>query len=301
MMFVKRATTVGAGLIFAGVTAAAVELPHGFVYLADMAPAIRQDIRYSSAHNFIGRPVQGYLANECVLTEPAAAALAQVQTELAAKKLSLVVWDCYRPARAVRNFLAWSQVPEDARMKAEFFPNTDKAQFLALGYLASRSAHSRGSTVDLAIVPSNLRSLPAYDQMVPLRPCTAPRGERFDDGTIDFGTGYDCFDPLASTANPSVPREAMSNRILLQRLMQRSGFKSYSREWWHFKLAYEPFPQRSFDFPIIARGSSQADTQAKLPSLRSHWASFKAAVLHRDSTANGSWRFMRIDAGHKTD
>jgi len=291
MMFVKLATTVGAGLIFGGVTAATVELPHGFVYLADVAPTIRQDIRYSGAHNFIGRPVQGYLANECVLTERAAAALALAQTGLAAKKLSLVVWDCYRPARAVRDFLAWSKVPADSRMKAEFFPNMDKVQVFALGYLASHSAHSRGSTVDLGIVPSNLRSLPAYDRTLPLRPCTAPKGERFEDGTIDFGTGYDCLDPLASTANPSVPREAISNRILLQRHMQRSGFKSYSREWWHFEFADEPFPQQSFDFPIIARRSPQANTQAKASLFYTHRASFKVAVLHRHNQRHQLCRY----------
>jgi D-alanyl-D-alanine dipeptidase len=236
--------------------AAGPKLPKGFVYLADIDPAIRQDIRYAGLHNFMGRPAEGYLANECVLTEKAARALSQVQAELAVRKLSLMVWDCYRPARAAREFLAWSRTRQDARMKAEFFPNADKAQLFALGYLTSRSAHSRGSTVDLAIVPADLAALPAYDPTAPPKPCSAAKAERFEDGTIDFGTGYDCFDPLASTANPHVTAEATANRKLLQELMRRFGFRPYSREWWHFELADEPFPQQNFDFPIVARGSS---------------------------------------------
>jgi D-alanyl-D-alanine dipeptidase len=145
-------------------------LPAGFAYLADADASIRQDIRYAGAHNFIGRPVAGYLAGECLLTEKAVQALEQVQAELASRKLSLIVWDCYRPTRAVRDFLAWSKVPQDARMKAEFFPGTDRAQLVALGYVASRSAHSRGSTVDLGIVPGNVRKPPIYDPLAPLRP-----------------------------------------------------------------------------------------------------------------------------------
>jgi zinc D-Ala-D-Ala dipeptidase len=236
--------------------AAGAKLPKGFVYLAEIDPGIRQDILYAGSHNFMGRPVEGYLANECVLTEKAARALSQVQAELAARKLSLIVWDCYRPARAVREFMAWSKMPQDARLKAEFFPNTNKAQLFALGYLDSRSAHSRGSTVDLGIVPADLPALPAYDPTAPLKPCTAAKGERFEDGTIDLGTGYDCLDPLARTSSPHVTAEARSNRKLLQQLMQRFGFKPYSREWWHFELADEPFSQQRFDFPIVARGSS---------------------------------------------
>jgi zinc D-Ala-D-Ala dipeptidase len=237
------------------VVAAAKKLPKGFVYLADIDPGIRQDIRYAGLHNFVGRPVQGYLANECVLTEKAAHALSQVQAELAAKKLSLIVWDCYRPARAVSEFIAWSKTSRDIRMKAEFFPNTNKSQLFALGYLASRSAHSRGSTVDLGIVPADLPALPAYDPTAPLKPCTAAKAERFEDGTIDLGTGHDCLDPLASPSSPDVTAEATSNRKLLQQSMRRFGFKPYSREWWHFELADEPFPQQSFDFPIVARSS----------------------------------------------
>jgi D-alanyl-D-alanine dipeptidase len=126
-------------------------LPKGFVYLRDIDPTIVQDIRYAGSHNFVGRPIRGYLAAECILSEPAANALADVQSRLAEKKLSLIVWDCYRPKRAVDDFLQWSKDPARSEMKTEFYPRNDKEDLFALGYLAKPSAHSRGSTVDLAI------------------------------------------------------------------------------------------------------------------------------------------------------
>ena len=120
-------------------------LPKGFVYLRDIDPTIVQDIRYAGSHNFVGRPIRGYLAAECILSEPAAKALESVQRKLAEKKLSLVVWDCYRPKRAVDDFLQWSKGPTHSEMKAEFYPHADKEKLFALGYLARRSAHSRGT------------------------------------------------------------------------------------------------------------------------------------------------------------
>jgi D-alanyl-D-alanine dipeptidase len=162
------------------------------------------------------------------------------------------MWDCYRPARAVADFASWSRIPGDHRMKQEFYPNTDKSRLFALGYIASQSAHSHGTTVDLGIVPSNVTYPPAYDPNTPLQPCTAPKGQRFDDGTIDLGTGYDCLDPLATTTNPRVSKDAINNRLLLRGLMVRYGFRPYSREWWHFQLNSDPFGQ-AFDFPIVSR------------------------------------------------
>ncbi|HEY6257117.1 MAG TPA: M15 family metallopeptidase [Xanthobacteraceae bacterium] len=258
-MSIKLVTMLGGCLIVSSLAATGAELPSGFSYLANVEPAIREDIRYAGSHNFVGRPVAGYLAGACVLTDKAAVALRQVQAALAAEKVSLIVWDCYRPARAVRDFLGWSKMPQDARMKAEFFPNTDKRELFSLGYLASRSAHSRGSTVDLGI--GQIAPLPAYDPAAPLKPCTAPQGERFADGTIDLGTGYDCLDPLASTASPNVSATASSNRTMLRELMRRAGFRPYWREWWHFELIDEPFPQQSFDFPVVAHGASRPKTQ----------------------------------------
>ena len=229
--------------------ASASELPVGFIYLREAIAGIPQDIRYAGAHNFLGRPVDGYLANECILTKQAANALAKVQAALVAGDLSLIVWDCYRPARAVADFKAWSAEANDQVAKAEFYPRTAKASFFKQGYLASRSGHSRGSTIDLGIVPLSAAGL-APEAAAGQISCTAQRGERYDDHTIDFGTGYDCLDPISSVADPSVSEQARQNRKLLRDLMSGAGFKPYDKEWWHFQLADEPFPSQYFDFPV---------------------------------------------------
>ncbi len=234
------------------VAARAGSLPKGFAYLREVDPTIVQDIRYAGSHNFVGRPIKGYLAAECILSEPAAHALKAVQNKLASKNLSLIVWDCYRPKRAVDDFLRWSRDATRVDMKTEFYPRTDKQSLFALGYLAVRSAHSRGSTVDLGIVPSAFSFAPQPGPPPSLKPCTAPKGERFEDGTIDFGTGYDCLDVLGSTSNPRVGTVALGNRQMLKATMREAGFRSYFREWWHFELANEPF-NNGFDFEIMAR------------------------------------------------
>jgi D-alanyl-D-alanine dipeptidase len=249
-------TLIAAGVALIGVTLpgpamAGSDLPKGFVYLRDIDPAIVQDIRYAGSHNFVGRPIRGYLAAECILSEVAAKALETVQRKLAEKKLSLVVWDCYRPKRAVADFLQWSKDPTHSEMKAEFYPRTDKEKLFVLGYLATRSAHSRGSTVDLGVVPATLSSAPRPDPAQPLKACTSPKGERFEDGAIDLGTGYDCLDVLASPSNAGVGEAALRNRQMLKSIMQGAGFRSYAREWWHFELADEPFHD-GFDFEVSA-------------------------------------------------
>jgi D-alanyl-D-alanine dipeptidase len=226
-------------------------LPRGFVYLRDIDPTIVQDIRYAGSHNFVGRPITGYLAAQCILSEPAANALKAVQRTVADKKLSLIVWDCYRPKRAVEDFLKWSRDPAHSEMKAEFYPRTDKQRLFALGYLATRSAHSRGSTVDLGIIPGGLSSAPTPEPSQALKACTLPKGERFEDGTIDFGTGYDCLDPLGSTSNALAGATALHNRQMLKSYMVGAGFRPYTREWWHFELINEPF-HHGFDFEISA-------------------------------------------------
>jgi D-alanyl-D-alanine dipeptidase len=231
-------------------------LPKGFVYLREVDPTIVQDIRYAGSHNFVGRPIKGYLAAECILSEPAATALKSVQSKLAGKDLSLIVWDCYRPKRAVDDFLQWSRDPARTEMKTEFYPRADKQSLFARGYLAVRSAHSRGSTADLGIVPSAFSFAPQPGPPPSLKPCTAPKGERFEDGTIDFGTGYDCLDVLGTTSNPRVGAVALGNRQMLKSTMREAGFRSYFREWWHFELANEPF-KNGFDFDISASPSNE--------------------------------------------
>jgi zinc D-Ala-D-Ala dipeptidase len=230
-------------------------LPKGFVYLRDIDPTIVQDIRYAGSHNFVGRPIRGYLAAECILSEPAAKALEVVQRKLTEKKLSLIVWDCYRPKRAVNDFLRWSKDPTHSEMKAEFYPRADKEKLFAFGYLARPSAHSRGSAVDLGIVPATFLSAPPNASQPP-KACTSPKGERFEDGTIDFGTGYDCLDVLAYTSNARVGGTALRNRQTLKSCMQGAGFRPYAREWWHFELIDEPFHRREFDFEVSASPSS---------------------------------------------
>jgi len=234
---------------------AAAALPTGFVYLRDVDPTIVQDIRYAGSHNFVGRPIKGYLAAECILTEPAATALQAVQRRLAGKNLSLIVWDCYRPKRAVDDFWQWSRDPAHDEMKAEFYPRTDKARLFALGYLARRSAHSRGSTVDLGIVPSGFSLPPPWSPSQPQKSCTLPKGERFEDGTIDLGTGYDCLDVLGNTSNAGVGPTARQNRQTLKTHMQHAGFRPYAREWWHFELIGESF-DHGFDFEVSSSPSS---------------------------------------------
>jgi zinc D-Ala-D-Ala dipeptidase len=231
-------------------------LPKGFVYLRDIDPTIVQDIRYAGSHNFVGRPIRGYLAAECILSVSAANALETVQRRLTEKKLSLIVWDCYRPKRAVEDFFQWSKDPTRSEMKAEFYPRTDKEKLFALGYLARRSAHSRGSTVDLGIVPTASSFAPSPNPLLPLKECTSPKGERFEDGTIDFGTGYDCLDVLANTSNALAGGIALHNRQTLKSYMEGAGFRSYGKEWWHFKLISEPFNRDGFDFEVSASPSS---------------------------------------------
>jgi D-alanyl-D-alanine dipeptidase len=248
----------GVALIIAVLSAPALAgsaLPKGFVFLRDIDPTIVQDIRYATSHNFVGRPIEGYLAAECILSEEAANALETVQRKLAEKKLSLIVWDCYRPKRAVDDFLQWSKDPTHSEMKTEFYPRTDKEQLFALGYLAKRSAHSRGSTVDLGMIRAGSSSEPPPSPSQPLKSCTSPKSERFEDGALDFGTGYDCLDVLASTSNTLVGEVALQNRQTLKSYMEAAGFRPYAKEWWHFELANEPFHD-GFDFEVSASPSS---------------------------------------------
>jgi D-alanyl-D-alanine dipeptidase len=249
---------IAAGVaLWVGAAAAEPGLPDGFVYLRDVDPSIRQDIRYAGSHNFLGRPADGYGAAECVLTDAAAQAIRRVQAGLGLRGHALIVWDCYRPARAVADFVRWMGDP-DSRMKGEFYPRTSKTQLVALGYIAARSGHSSGSTVDLGLIPLGRASEPArWTGRGPLKPCTAPKGERFDDGAVDLGTGFDCFDELAHFGSLAVAPTAKANRALLRETMVAAGFAPYDREWWHFRLVDEPFPDRVFDFSIPPRRSAR--------------------------------------------
>lgn len=235
-------------------TPAGPRAPADFVDLATVDPSIRSDLRYATAHNFVGRPVAGYAEPRCLLTRRAAEALHRVQTAALARGRSLKVYDCYRPQRAVDDFVAWAKLPGEQRMKGEFYPEEPKDRLFADGYLGAPTAHSRGSTLDLTLVPVPTADQPAYAPGQPLVACTAPAGRRFPDNSVDMGTGFDCFDTRAHTADPRITGAARNNRQLLKRLMTAEGFENYDREWWHYRYADEPYPKTYFDFPV-ARSS----------------------------------------------
>jgi len=224
-------------------------LPTGFVYLREHAPTISQDIRYAGFHNFVGRPIRGYKARECILTEAAAQALAKVQKALNRVGLSLKVYDCYRPLMASDDFLVWSKEINHQKMKAEFYPNVEKQDFFRLGYVAEKSAHNRGSTVDLTLISQGSSSAP-YHPGQPLYACTAPYAKRYRDNSVDMGTGYDCMDKRSHVSNHYIGVTAFTHRILLRHLMVKYGFVPYNKEWWHFTLKSEPYPDQNFNFVV---------------------------------------------------
>jgi D-alanyl-D-alanine dipeptidase len=233
-------------------TAQASNLPNRFVYLKDIDPSIIQDIRYAGYHNFIGRPIKGYEANECILTKKAALALRDVQTELKKSDLSIKVYDCYRPQMAVNDFVEWSKIISQQNMKPEFYPHINKSDFFKLGYVAEKSSHTRGSTIDLTIVSVPIRQQADYHRGQSLVACFLPYKIRYQDNSIDMGTGFDCFDPSAHGDNRGINLIAFQHRQLLRALMEKYQFVSYPQEWWHFTLKDEPYPNTYFNFLIVS-------------------------------------------------
>ncbi|WP_328613605.1 M15 family metallopeptidase [Amycolatopsis sp. NBC_00355] len=221
-----------------------------FVALSDVAPSILQDIRYATRHNFVGQRVDGYLEPTCILTRQAAEGLRAAQAQLRKRGYTLKVYDCYRPQRAVDHFVRWAKHLTDEKMKAEFYPNVAKDRLFADGYIAEKSGHSRGSTMDLTLVKIPPRPQRPYFPGEPLRPCFAPQDRRFPDNMVDMGTGYDCFDPLAHTDNPAITGIERQNRDLLRTTLIAAGFHNLPEEWWHYTLDNEPFPDTYFDFPV---------------------------------------------------
>jgi D-alanyl-D-alanine dipeptidase len=192
-----------------------------------VVPGLQQEIRYAGRDNFVGAPVAGYDAPKCLLLEPVARALARVQQDVQREGLSLKVFDCYRPVRAVKHFVAWARDPADQRTKAAYYPNLDKARLLD-GYIAESSGHSRGATLDLTLVRCNGGA------------CTE----------LDMGTPFDFFDPRANTAHPQLGDEQRRNRDQLLQAMARHGFHNYPMEWWHYTFRPEPSPKTAYDVPI---------------------------------------------------
>ena len=225
-------------------------VPDAFIDVQTIAPDIQLEMRYLTDDNFVGAPVDGYLDPICYLVRPAAAALAKVQKAVKSDGYGLVMFDCYRPQRAVNHFVRWSE-GKDAATKQQYFPDLDQSQLFELGYIAKRSGHSRGATVDVGLL--KLSSNHSSDDLGRERPTKCQhRFERSKaEGHVDFGSDYDCFDAMSHTASREVSQHAMANRRYLVEVMARFGFENYDKEWWHFTYRPEPFPETYFDFPIV--------------------------------------------------
>lgn len=223
MIGLARAVTTASATILGALTAHAQNAP--FVDAARQVPGLRVEMRYAGSDNFVGRPIAGYEAPRCLLTPQAAAGIGRAQAALAREGLGLKVFDCYRPKRAVADFVAWAADPADQRMKAAFYPSIAKHDLFRLGYIAGHSAHSRGSTVDLTLVRN------AGDE-------------------VDMGTPFDFFGPASAPGSAAVTAVHRANRQRLRAAMIRAGFRPYAQEWWHFTLAAEPYPGTAYDLPV---------------------------------------------------
>jgi D-alanyl-D-alanine dipeptidase len=197
-----------------------------FVFVDEFVPGIRWDAKYATWDNFTGRPVDGYHANRIVGTRALCAALNRAREEAAALDFGLLLWDGYRPQHAVDCFLRWSREPENGRKKRQHYPNIDRPQMLERGYVAAKSGHSRGGTVDLTLYEL------ATGDLAPM------------------GGDHDLMDALSHHGAPGITPAEAENRNCLYLIMQDCGFASYDREWWHYTLKHEPYPNTYFDFPI---------------------------------------------------
>jgi len=235
-------------LALAAGAAAAQGLPPNFVHLRDVDPPIAQDMRYATANNFTGRPLPGYAAGTCILQRAAALALKRVQADLAQQNLSLKVYDCYRPTRAVAAMARWAadrQGPPDTR---RFYPGLRKDRLFALGYIAAHSAHSRGVAIDLTLVPQGAQQ-PPFDPQAAYGACDGPAAARAPDDSLDMGTSFDCFSLKSWTRAAGLDPEARNNRDRLVQAMRRRGFVNYKREWWHFSYPAAD-PRREYDVDV---------------------------------------------------
>lgn len=229
----------------------AQSLPGGFVYLRDIDPTIIQDIRYATPNNFIGRPIAGYSAGECVVKREVGLRLKAVQQDLAAQNLSLKMFDCYRPARASLDMVRWSQNGHETAADRRYNPRIAKTELFRLGYIASRSQHSTGAALDLTLVDLKADNSAKIDPAKSYADCTAPVEARLPEGSVDMGTGYDCTDVKGHTAAASITPDQRAWRKRLMAAMAKQGFVNYSKEWWHFSLPGAG--GAAYDFPIQPR------------------------------------------------
>ena len=202
--------------------------PSSFVLLADYVPAIVQEIRYYSTYNFIGERIDGYEDPCAILTKQAARALKSVSNEMNVRGYRLKVFDAYRPASAVKHFVLWGIEDTDIRMKPYFYPDLEKQELFMKGYIASRSSHSRGSTVDLTLLDMKTGK------------------------EVDMGSPFDMFSEVSHPDYKGITEEQYENRMQLRNVMIRNGFEPIDCEWWHFTLRDEPYPDTYFEFPVSA-------------------------------------------------
>lgn len=200
--------------------------PSGFVLLAEYVPGIIQEIRYYSTYNFIGDRIDGYEEPCALLTKEAARALKAVSNELMVQGYRLKVFDAYRPVSAVKHFILWGIEDQDIRMKPYFYPDLQKQELFAKGYIAKESSHSRGSTIDLTLL------------------------DMATGRELDMGSPFDRFGEISHPDYRDITQEQYDNRMLLRRAMLRGGFEPIDCEWWHFTLKDEPYPETYFDFPV---------------------------------------------------
>jgi D-alanyl-D-alanine dipeptidase len=202
------------------------EIPKSFSYVQEKIPTIEQELHYFSSNNFVGEVIDGYKAPKVILTTKATLALAKVQKELKRFGLGLKIFDAYRPQRAVDHFVRWGRDLSDKRMKNEYYPNVLKQNLFKEGYIAKKSGHSRGSTVDLTIIDLKRKE------------------------ELDMGSSFDFFGEASHVNYAKISTQQRANRMLLNQVMIKYGFKAYSEEWWHFTLKNEPYKKRYFDFEV---------------------------------------------------
>ncbi|MDX5405633.1 MAG: M15 family metallopeptidase [Chromatiaceae bacterium] len=209
-------------------SATASDIPADFRDVGQLIPDVHIKMAYLGSDNFVGGPVDGYQANKCYLQQNAAQALIKVQQAARAQGYSLWIIDCYRPQRAVNHFMRWAADLADTSTKATYYPNLGKDQLVG-EYIAEKSGHSRGSTIDL--------TLAKQDEQGNWRP-------------IDMGSPFDMFDPISNVGNPAINEAQTANRQLLENLMLQGGFKVYSMEWWHFTHQPPAYTDTYFDFLV---------------------------------------------------
>lgn len=201
-------------------------LPKGFSYVSEIDATIKKELRYATSNNFIGKPIDGYLKDSLIISTPAAKALKKIQTKLMLSGLSLKIFDAYRPQQAVDHFVRWAKVMNDTLMKQLYYPDVQKSELFTLGFIASKSGHTRGSTIDLSIVDVKTNK------------------------EVDMGSSYDFFGEKSHPFYKKITEAQMKNRMLLRTIMIKNGFIPYDNEWWHFTLKDEPYPTTYFNFLI---------------------------------------------------